>query len=192
MRCTDISSHFSYFIFRLIGNKDLDKTGRPDANETTVSYRLCFSSAMKAQLEQQPYSAFEFCESEKQALIVSVLPESRLSINNNQVRFEHFAHWWRTRRSPAFDSGFRGPPRTDEIEAERVFDDAFPAPFEESAARGDWCDRNEFVLWGDELLFVITARGFLAGTLQLHVKLLNVKSRTRAEVLQSVRPLVVV
>lgn len=91
------------------------------------------------------------------------------------------------RRAPAF---IVLGTRADDREAERVFDVAFPTPFEETPARGEWCDRNEFVLWGDELLFIITARGFIAGTLQLHVKLLDVRTRTRAEVLDSLRPLV--
>ena len=91
------------------------------------------------------------------------------------------------RRAPAFVAAGA---RADEREAERVFDIAFPSPFEETSARDEWCERNEFVLWGDELLFIITARGFIAGTLQLHVKLLDVRARTRAEVLDSLRPLV--
>lgn len=91
------------------------------------------------------------------------------------------------RRAPAFVGAGARP---DEREAERIFDTAFPSPFEESPARGEWCDRNEFVLWGDELLFVITARGFIAGTLQLHVKLLDVRARTRAAVIETLRPLV--
>ena len=53
-----------------------------------------------------------------------------------------------------------------------------------NSQRGKW-DRNEFALWADEPLFVITARGFIAGTLQLHVKLLDVRARTRAAALDS-------
>ncbi|KAL5520563.1 hypothetical protein ACEPAG_9787 [Sanghuangporus baumii] len=172
---------------KLVGNRDLDKNGRPDLNDTTVSYRLCLSSSTKDQLERQPYSAFEFCDSDPTALIVSVFPDSHLHINDTRLRFEHFAHWWRMRRAPAF---IGAGARADEREAEKTFDSAFPSPFEESPARGEWSDRNEFVLWGDELLFIITARGFIAGTLQLHVKLLDVRARTRAAVIETLRPLV--
>lgn len=76
--------------------------------------------------------------------------------------------------------------------AEAVFDAAFPQPFEDAAAREEWNERSEFALWGDELMFVIAARGFLAGTLQLHVRLLDVRARTRAEVVEGCRPLCVV
>lgn len=147
---------------------------------------MCLPAAIKAQLEQQPYSAFEFCEADPTELVVSVFPESRLRIDGERVRFEHFAHWWRARRRGEWLFGERVT--ADTRDAERVFDAAFPQPFEEVASRGEWCERNEFMLWGDELLFVITARGFLAGTLQLHLKLLDVRARTRAEVLEMLRP----
>ncbi len=74
------------------------------------------------------------------------------------------------------------------MDAMKLFDEAFPLPFEDAARRQE-ADVNEFVLFADELLFVITARGFLAGTLQCHVKLLNVRARTRAAVLDCMRPL---
>ncbi|KAH8115024.1 hypothetical protein DFH11DRAFT_1590989 [Phellopilus nigrolimitatus] len=176
---------------KLVGNTDLDKTGRPDPNDTTATYRLCLPAETKAQLERQPYSAFEFCDADPHALVVSVFPESRLRVDGAPCRFEHFAHWWRARRAPGgvhFGFGYGGPPRADVREAERVFDEAFPPPFEDTPARGEWCDRSEFALWGDELMFVITARGFIAGTLQLHVKLLDVRARTRAAVLETLRP----
>lgn len=83
--------------------------------------------------------------------------------------------------------------RSDE-HASMIFDSAFPRPFEESEVphHAPESEENEFALWGDELLFVITARGFIAGTLQLHVKLLDVKARTRATVLDGLRPLVTI
>lgn len=111
-------------------------------------------------------------------------PESRLRVDGGApVRLEHFAHWWRARRVFAYP----GPVDPADERAARVFDDAFPSPFEDGPRRAAW-DRSEFVLWGDELLFVITARGFIAGTLQLHVKLLDVRARTRAAVLETLRP----
>ncbi|KAI5119283.1 hypothetical protein M0805_008062 [Coniferiporia weirii] len=171
---------------KLVGNRDLDRTGRPDPNDVTASYRLCLPAATKDRLERQPYSAFEFSEVDPSELVVSVFSESRLRIDGAKVRFEHFAHWWRARRH--LEWCFGGPPPADACNAERIFDEAFPQPLGDIASRGEWCDRNEFPLWGDELLFVITARGFLAGTLQLHVKLLDVRARTRAEVLETLRP----
>ena len=137
------------------------------------------------QLESQPYSAFDYSESDPLAINVSVLPESRLHIDSHSVRFENFAHWWRVRRA-RIDYNVTEEQR----ESERVFDDSFPSPFEDAPARGEWCERNEFVLWADELLFVITARGFLAGTLQLHMKLLDARARTRATVFEGLKPLV--
>jgi hypothetical protein len=165
----------------------LDKNGRPDAGDATATYQLYLSSSTKAQLQRQPYSAFEYSDNDPSALVVSVFPESRLQIDNSHVRFEHFAHWWRNRRTPRIDYIIT----RDQRDAEAVFDDAFPSPFEDMPARGEWCDRNEFSLWGDELLFIITARGFIAGTLQLHVKLLDVKARTKSAVLDTLRPLAV-
>lgn len=110
-------------------------------------------------------------------------PDARLHLDGASIRFEHFAHWWRVRRRVPFNT-----PSADAIEAEKVFDMAFPQPFEDRAAREDWNERCEFSLWGDELMFVIGARGFLAGTLQLYVKLLDVRARSRSEVLASLRP----
>lgn len=84
-------------------------------------------------------------------------------------------------RQPVFD------PPSDDKQAELIFDGAFPRPFEDTARRLD-LDRTEFTMWADELLFVITGRGFIAGTLQLRVKLLDVRARTRAAVFDSLRP----
>lgn len=141
---------------------------------------------MKRLLERQPYSAFQYSDTDPLALNVSVLPESRLHLDNHSIRFEHFSHWWRVRHVPRIDY----ITSEDQKFAETIFDNAFPPPFEDDPAHRDWCDRNEFVVWADELLFVITARGFLAGTLQLHVRLLDARARTRSTVLESLRPLV--
>ena len=168
---------------RLVGNLELDKSGRPEYSIATAFYHLSLTPETKAQLQMQPYSAFEFAESDPESLVVSVFPESRLHIDGSTCRFEHFAQWWRERR--VFAAAHTG----DELQKRVVnmFDEAFPRPFEEIPRRADW-DRSEFVLWGDELLFIIAARGFIAGTLQLHVKLLDVRARTRATVLESLRP----
>lgn len=112
-----------------------------------------------------------------------MFPESRLHIDGALCRFEHFAQWWRERR--VFAAAHNG----DELEPRvaAIFDEAFPRPFEDLPRRYE-VDRNEFTLWGDELLFIITARGFIAGTLQLHIKLLDVRTRTKATVLEMLRP----
>lgn len=141
---------------------------------------------MKAQLERQPYSAFEYSDNDPLSLVVSVFPESRLTIDGERLRFEHFASWWVGRRAPYSNSAMHWRDEHGE-RVERIFNDAFPRPFEERDRRNEY-DNNEFMLWGDDLLFIITARGFLAGTLQLHVKLLDVCARTRAEVLNSLKP----
>ena len=164
----------------------MDKTGRPSVEENTASFQLCLSPGTKRQLERQPYSAFQYSDSDPLALNVSVLPESRLHLDNHPTRFEHFSHWWRVRHAPRIEY----ITSEDQKLAEAVFDNAFPSPFEDDPDHGDWCDRNEFVVWADELLFVITARGFLAGTLQLHVKLLDARARTRSTVLEDLRPLI--
>lgn len=198
---------------RLVGNPNLDKSGRPgpdprsssssDDDEPTASYRLLLTRAARSQLERQPrrYScslAFEFDDDDKanashQALRVSVLPETRIRVddglggdrNSQTCRLEQFASWWRARRAP-----FRQPvfdPPSDDKQAELIFDRAFPRPFEDAARRLD-LDRTEFTMWADELLFVITGRGFIAGTLQLRMNILDVRARTRASVLDSLRP----
>ncbi len=196
-----------------MGNPNLDKSGRPgpdphssssssDDDEPTASYRLLLSQTARIQLEQpRRYScslAFEFDDDDKtnpshQALRISVFPETRLRVddglsgdrNTQTCRLEQFASWWRARRAP-----FRPPvyePPTDDQQAELIFDRAFPRPFEDAARRLDW-DRTDFTLWADELLFIITGRGFIARTLQLHMKVLDVRARTRAAVLDSLRP----
>ena len=169
--------------YRLVGSLELDKSGRPEYSVATVFYHLSLTPETKAQLERQPYSAFEFADTDQHSLVVSVFPESRLQIDGSLCRFEHFAQWWRERR--VFAAAHNG----DELDKRvaNMFDEAFPRPFEDLPRRDEW-DRNEFVLWGDELLFIITARGFIAGTLQLHVKLLDVRARTRATVLETLRP----
>ncbi|TDL27011.1 hypothetical protein BD410DRAFT_480703 [Rickenella mellea] len=169
---------------RLEGNLELDKSGRPPLNSATATYQLDLTNQQKAQLEMQPYSAFEFHDVHPKSLVVSVYPESRLHLDGtSSMRVEQFALWWRTRRV----FGFAGMVEPADEQALRIFDEAFPRPFEDAPRREEF-DRNEFVLWGDELLFVITARGFIAGTLQLHVKLLSVWARTRATVLETLRP----
>lgn len=156
---------------------------------STASYRLDLNHETKSKLEKQPYSAFEYDDKDAQSLIVSVFPESRLRIDGQACRFDHFAQWWRNRwRDTAYDEPTPNP-LTPSLasSSDRIFDEAFPRPFELQERMADW-DRNEFVLWADELLFVITARGFIAGTLQLHMKLLDVRARTRAAVLDCLRP----
>ena len=115
-------------------------------------------------------------------MAVSVYPESRLHIDGEKaIHFQHFAAWWRARCS-----AFKPPTDPVDEHANQILDYAFAGPFDDHGQ--SVLERNEFALWGDELLFVITARGFIAGTLQLHVKLLDVRARTRAAVLDSLRP----
>lgn len=115
-------------------------------------------------------------------MVVSVFPESRIHIDRRMaIRFENFAAWWRARRCPFT---VHNDPKDER--ADGILDEAFPRELDEQGQNGS--ERNEFALWGDELLFVITARGFIAGTLQLHVKLLDVRARTRAAVLDTLRP----
>ena len=170
----------TFSLYRLVGNLDLDRNGYPEHHSSTASYRLDLSREIKSLLERQPYSAFEYHDKDPNSLIVSVFPESRLYIDGTRVRFEQFPVWWRARRAPF------APLKEAEETAIQIFEAAFPSPFEPT--KRDEVDKNEFSLWADELLFVIAARGFIAGTLQLHVKLLDVRARTRAEILSSLRP----
>lgn len=185
-----------------MGNLELDKTGRPAFGRDTASYRLDLTADQKSRLEQQPYSSFTFDDQNPRSLVVSVAPESLLYISNDatdythrnskKIRFEHFAQWWRGRRvfayaGPATAYGY-GHEEVN-VDAMKVLDDAFPLPFEDDTRREDW-DKNEFVLFADELTFIIIARGFLAGSLQCQVKLLSAKTRTKAAVLESLKPLV--
>ena len=180
--------HSDFLSPRLVGNPDLDDYGRPIPNRnipTTVCYRLDLNRQQKEQLERQPYSTFEYDSHHTQSLIVGVYPESRLQLDGKACRFEHFAQWWRVQCCATLRE-FGAV--VNEV-ASQIFDEVFPLPFED-APRKDHVRQNECVVWADELIFAITARGFIAGTLQLHVKLLDVKARSKLAVLDTLRPLV--
>lgn len=172
-----------------MGNTELDEYGRPIPNRslpTTVCYRLDLNRTQKEQLERQPYSTFEYDSRHTQSLIVSVFPESRLQLDGKFCRFEHFAQWWRVQTSPTL----REFGATASEVAAQIFDDVFPVPFED-APRKDMVRPSECVVWADELFFVIAARGFIAGRLQLQFMLLDVRARSKLAVLDTLRPLVI-